>query len=582
MAALQQLLQRPRPAASRHCLQPPIHHVGHAPALLPGTRPPSAASSSGSHSATWPVRSPGATRSIVASVAARDAELVDEDDDLDVAALERKRGRLEADISPQILDASGRDYPSPSEYQQTLWRSFTVGGVGLHTGEYATVRVRPAFAGEGRYFVRVAEGTNEGRMDLSMWAFDPADEGPVEPEDDEEEEGGGPSNEQKQEMVQLFRQYTLAVNELGYGGTFVEYMQEQGAAAVAERIRVAGLPLIDMFRPEKVKGRSGTDDVVEASISEVAASSPVTTYLGEGERMVVGVEALLSALEACGVDNARIEVEGGREMPVIDGSAGGWAQQVRAQGLRLAVRPQDPDHPVKKRILRPKQVITVTRPEDGAFISLYPQDSVRLTYGIDKSDRAPVIGKQWFSYCLLEDMHYMEELAPARGYVTGIDEAMELREQGYLQGGSEAVLLFAYGDMWYDDDMVRFVDDEQARHHMSDLIGDLSLSAEGGHSGLPLGHIMAYKADHALHAAFVRELLATTGEDDYADVEEVLGSTQELDLHTLLRQPAHSVDAQQASQLVTTTPAGRPGLVPEPPDEGDAGEGEEQAGGEGR
>ncbi len=27
----------------------------------------------------------------------------------------------------------------------------------------ACVRVRPAFAGEGRYFVRVAEGTNSGR-----------------------------------------------------------------------------------------------------------------------------------------------------------------------------------------------------------------------------------------------------------------------------------------------------------------------------------------------------------------------------------------------------------------------------------
>ena len=36
-----------------------------------------------------------------------------------------------------------------------------------------------------------------------------------------------------------------------------------------------------------------------------------------------------------------------------------------------------------------------------------------------------------------------------------------------------------------------------------------ALSAEGGHSGLPLGHIVAYKADHALHAAFVRKLLAT-------------------------------------------------------------------------
>lgn len=75
----------------------------------------------------------------------------------------------------------------PGQYQQTLKTSFTVGGLGLHSGEYgessadgvcvlycwrqdcdgtwralfccaAYVRVRPAYAGEGRYFVRVPEG----------------------------------------------------------------------------------------------------------------------------------------------------------------------------------------------------------------------------------------------------------------------------------------------------------------------------------------------------------------------------------------------------------------------------------------
>ena len=36
------------------------------------------------------------------------------------------------------------------------------------------------------------------------------------------------------------------------------------------------------------------------------------------------VEHLLSALEGCGIDNARIEIEGGKEIPIIDGSALGW------------------------------------------------------------------------------------------------------------------------------------------------------------------------------------------------------------------------------------------------------------------
>lgn len=42
------------------------------------------------------------------------------------------------------------------------------------------------------------------------------------------------------------------------------------------------------------------------------------------------MEHLLSALEACGVDNARIEIEGGPEVPIIDGSALSWAIDLHA------------------------------------------------------------------------------------------------------------------------------------------------------------------------------------------------------------------------------------------------------------
>ena len=41
------------------------------------------------------------------------------------------------------------------------------------------------------------------------------------------------------------------------------------------------------------------------------------------------MEHLLSALEQCGVDNARIEIEGGDEVPIIDGSALGWVINIQ-------------------------------------------------------------------------------------------------------------------------------------------------------------------------------------------------------------------------------------------------------------
>lgn len=59
------------------------------------------------------------------------------------------------------LDAASTSSPPCLQrgmLQQTLRRSFTVGGIGLHTGEFAVVRVAPALADEGRYFVRVPPG----------------------------------------------------------------------------------------------------------------------------------------------------------------------------------------------------------------------------------------------------------------------------------------------------------------------------------------------------------------------------------------------------------------------------------------
>lgn len=45
---------------------------------------------------------------------------------------------------------------------------------------------------------------------------------------------------------------------------------------------------------------------------------------------VQGVEHLLAALEMSGVECCRIEIEGGPEVPIVDGSAVGWAIEAQA------------------------------------------------------------------------------------------------------------------------------------------------------------------------------------------------------------------------------------------------------------
>lgn len=52
------------------------------------------------------------------------------------------------------------------------------------------------------------------------------------------------------------------------------------------------------------------------------------------------------------------------------------------------------------------------------------------------------------------------------------------------------------------------------------LQGDLSLLADKGHAGLPLGHVIAYKADHEMHVEFAKKLKASCGPADVVAVEK--------------------------------------------------------------
>lgn len=49
--------------------------------------------------------------------------------------------------------------------------------------------------------------------------------------------------------------------------------------------------------------------------------------------------------------------------------------------------------------------------------------------------------------------------------------------------------------------------------YLSSRQGDLSLLATGGGGGVPEGHILAYKADHLLHAKFLKALAAKAEQD---------------------------------------------------------------------
>ena len=404
--------------------------------------------------------------------------------------------------------------PSPSGAQQTLVRSFTISGVGLHTGETTVVTVKPATAGSGRYFVRVPEGTNGGTYSAPKPSFVRTDHLDV--------NYGAEDGLDAEERAQLFLQF-MGSDE-AEGEEFGAYLQRTQGLQVQDQYVVPG------SAPEEASGRVAGEEVIEAEIARAEVYGETTTLLrsAAGNSYVMNPEALLSALEACGVDNARIEVEGGSEVPVADGSALTWALEVHKAGVTKCDDADDGD--TRARAGRVAGMVTVTgganRP--GAFVSFYPHEEggegegegeskgetgTILTAGVDYLASSEAIGRQWVTWKTSDASpeddfanHFRWVLAPARTVFPSYEAVEELFADGMIQAGPDGCCVVAEGDGWYDPNLVRFPLDEAARHAAQRLVGVLSLCAAPGGRGLPSGHIVSYDASPEMMIAFANKL----------------------------------------------------------------------------
>ncbi|XP_074579027.1 putative UDP-3-O-acyl-N-acetylglucosamine deacetylase 1, mitochondrial [Curcuma longa] len=263
---------------------------------------------------------------------------------------------------------------SSGRTQQTLASSVTRSGTALHSGNFTTVRLIPAAAGEGRYFV-----------------------------------------------------------------------------------------------VRNLHSRKGTR--IPASIDHVVSSALCTTLCRDGVR-VRTVEHVLSALEACGVDNCRIEIDGGEEVPLLDGSAKQWVEAIKEAGLYVA----NDHNGCSLEKLVPKLHEPLYLWHGNSFLIAFPSPKIYITYGIHFSK-------------IMKDGLQVEGM----------------RRAGLIKGGSVDNAIVCSATAGWLNPPLRFCD-EPCRHKVLDLVGDVSLFAQNGNQGLPIAHIIAYKAGHALHTDFVRLL----------------------------------------------------------------------------
>jgi UDP-3-O-[3-hydroxymyristoyl] N-acetylglucosamine deacetylase len=225
---------------------------------------------------------------------------------------------------------------------------------------------------------------------------------------------------------------------------------------------------------------------IPASWRHVARVSYATSLMRQGV-LISTTEHLLSVFYSMGIDNARVEIDN-LEVPILDGSGRPFVDLIRQAGIR--------QHRRKRRYLRVRRPITVE--DKGKRISILPADSFRLTCDI-LFDHA-LVGRQALEMEVTPE-RYAAEIAPARTF--GFEyELDQMRNMGLIRGASldNAVCFTREGVR--NEGGLRFPD-ECCRHKALDLIGDLALL------GRPLlGHVIAERAGHAMHAALVARIMS--------------------------------------------------------------------------
>ena len=216
--------------------------------------------------------------------------------------------------------------------------------------------------------------------------------------------------------------------------------------------------------------------------------STLATTLAKGDATIGTVEHLLAAAAGLGIDNLIVEVEG-VEVPILDGSAAPFIYLMHEAGIRVQKAPRE-----FIKILEPLRI-----EEEDKFVAVYPSDRFKISYTIDFEH--PLIGEQRQTF-VVTPRCFTEQIAPARTFGF-LREVEALRRNGLALGGSmeNAVVI---GDNSILNNQLRF-EDEFVRHKILDAIGDLMLL------GAPLlGHVVAYRAGHSLHASLVETIQKTT------------------------------------------------------------------------
>ena len=240
------------------------------------------------------------------------------------------------------------------------------------------------------------------------------------------------------------------------------------------------------------------DNVIPALWDRVTDTKLCTVISNAAGASVGTIEHVMAALRGCGIDNARIELDG-PEVPILDGSAALFITLFDEAGVAKQSAP--------RRGLRVLKPVTVTG-EGGKSVTLKPAALPRYMAAIEYDH--PDIGRQAYDLTLVNG-NFRHDVADCRtfGFVRDVEA---LRAAGLALGGSvhNAVVLddngvISPGGLRCQTEMVR--------HKVLDAVGDIALCG-----GVLVGEYDGEKAGHALNNQILRALFADESAYEWFDL----------------------------------------------------------------
>lgn len=247
--------------------------------------------------------------------------------------------------------------------------------------------------------------------------------------------------------------------------------------------------------------------VIEA-VAENVVDTTRGTVLGKNDVKVSTVEHALAALYAAGIDNCLIEVNG-LELPILDGSAIQYVEQIERVGLEE--QKADKDFYIIKEKKRFKD------DETGSMLTIYPDDHFSVEVMVEYNSK--VLPNQ---FAVLDDLsEFKQEVASARTFVF-VREIETLLQHGLIKGGDIDNAIVIYDEPVSQENIDRLCDlmsvqrmkvselgyinpqplkwdNEPARHKLMDVIGDLALI------GRPIkGRVVAVRPGHTINSKFTK------------------------------------------------------------------------------